>query len=404
MPDLLLITLTGADRPGLAASLFAALAELPVELIDVEQVEIHERLLLGILVDPGPAGGAVQARVAAEAAGLGLAVEFAAVGPPPPRRGRGHHHVTVLAPALTAGEFGRVLAVVAGCGANVDQIVCLSRRPVVSYELVVAGGEPDRLRRELTAVAAATGVDIAIERSGLHRRAKRLIVLDVDSTLIQGEVIEMLAEHAGRRDEVARITEEAMRGDLDFEAALRARVALLAGVPAAATDEVARGLVLTPGARTLVRTLRRVGYGIAIVSGGFTQIIEPLAADLGVERATANTLEVAGGVLTGRLVGPIIDRAGKATALERFAADAGVALAQTVAVGDGANDVDMLARAGLGIAFNAKPAARAAADTVLNVPFLDAVLFILGISRQEIEAADEESPANERSPGDEDTG
>jgi phosphoserine phosphatase len=199
----------------------------------------------------------------------------------------------------------------------------------------------------------------------------------------------MLAQYAGVAAEVAAVTRRAMAGELDFEASLRERVALLAGVPETAFDEVRGRLLLTPGARTLVRTVQRLGYTVGVVSGGFSQVVEPLAADLGLDFAAANTLEVAGGQLTGGLVGPVIDRAGKAAALERFAAAAGVPLAQTVAVGDGANDLEMLARAGLGIAFNAAPAVAAAADARLSVPYLDAVLFLLGISREEVLSADE---------------
>jgi phosphoserine phosphatase len=201
-------------------------------------------------------------------------------------------------------------------------------------------------------------------------------------------VIELLAERAGQGAEVARVTEEAMRGELDFEASLRRRVELLAGLPAEALDDVRKAVQLTPGARTLVRTLQRLDHEIAIVSGGFTQVTDALVEELDLDYSAANTLEIEDGCLTGRLVGPIIDRAGKAAALERFAAAAGVPLAQTVAIGDGANDLDMLAKAGLGVAFNAKPVVREAAQVSLSVPYLDAILFLLGISREEVEEAD----------------
>ncbi len=215
--------------------------------------------------------------------------------------------------------------------------------------------------------------------------------MDVDSTLVQGEVIEMLAERAGCLDDVARVTEAAMRGELDFEESLRERVALLAGLDASALDKVYDAIVLSPGARTLVRTLKRLGYRFAIVSGGFTQVTDRIADDLGIDFAAANELEVVDGKLTGRIVGPVVDRAGKADALRRFAAEVGVSQAATVAIGDGANDLDMLAAAGLGIAFNAKPVVQKAADTAVNVPYLDAILYLLGISREEVEAADAET-------------
>jgi phosphoserine phosphatase len=216
-------------------------------------------------------------------------------------------------------------------------------------------------------------------------------VMDVDSTLLRGEVIEMLAERAGCLSEVAAVTELAMRGELDFEQSLRRRVALLEGLDASVLDEVYDALTLTPGARTLVRTLTRLGYRFAIVSGGFSQVTDRLAAALGIHFSAANELEVVDGRLTGRIVGPVVDRAGKADALRRFAVEAGVALAATVAVGDGANDLDMLSAAGLGIAFNAKPVVQEAADTTVNVPFLDAVIYLLGITREEVEAADAEA-------------
>jgi phosphoserine phosphatase len=244
------------------------------------------------------------------------------------------------------------------------------------------------LRADLGRESVERGVDVAVQRAGLHRRAMRLVVMDVDSTLVSGEAIDLLAARAGCAAKSAEVTAAAMRGELDFAAALRERVALLAGLEASVIDEVRAELRLTPGARTLIRTLRRLGYKCGIVSGGFTQFTDPLAADLGLDYAAANTLEIDGGRLTGQLTGAVIDRAGKARALQDFAASCGVPLSQTVAVGDGANDLDMIAAAGLGIAFNAKPAVRDAADASLSVPHLDAILHLLGISRDDVEAAD----------------
>jgi phosphoserine phosphatase len=205
--------------------------------------------------------------------------------------------------------------------------------------------------------------------------------------LIQQEVIELIGKRAGKEAEVREITERAMRGELDFEASLRARVALLSGLPESVLDEVRSEILLTPGARTLVSTLKKLGHSVAVVSGGFTSVIEPILQDLEITHYRANTLEIVNGELTGNIVGDVIDRAAKATALREFAALEGVSIEQTIAIGDGANDLDMIAAAGLGIAFNAKPAVKAAADSSLSEPYLDSVLYLLGITREEVEEA-----------------
>ena len=388
----LLITVTGRDRPGLTSRLCEVIAGLGARIIDMEQVVIRERLILGILVSLGDEEGLAREALTATADELDVHVEFESMAARRPGGDPARHYITVLGQPLRAEALAGVARRIAGCGANIDRIVRLSRYPITSFELLVSGGDQSRLRSELSIEAAAQRIDVGVQRATLYRRAKRLIVMDVDSTLVQGEAIELLAEHAGCQAEVADITRRAMAGELDFEQSLRRRVALLEGLDVAAVDHVRDHLVLTPGARTLLRTLKRLGFVLAIVSGGFTQITDDLKRRLDLDYAHANTLEIIDGRLTGNLVGPVVDRAGKAEALTRFADDAGVPLSQTVAVGDGANDLDMLDRAGLGIAFNAKPVVRRAADTAVSVPYLDAILFLLGITREEIEAADAEDP------------
>jgi phosphoserine phosphatase len=398
----LLITLTGRDRPGVTSRLFTVLARFPLSVVDIEQVVIRGRLVLGVLTscDEPPDLTAIHRSVTSMAAGLGLDAEITTGSAEPGQGGAGYGaaaeqlHVTVLGHPLRPDAVAAVAGRIAASGANIDRITRLASDPVTCIELDVSGTEPGPLRAALARVAADSGVDVAVQRGGLHRRAMRLIVMDVDSTLIQEEVIDLLAARAGCADEVAKITESAMRGELDFAASLRERTALLAGLDASVLDAVRASLRLTPGARTLIRTLQRLGYKCGIVSGGFTAVIEPLAASLGIDYVAANTLEVADGKLTGRVLEPIIDREGKTEALRRFARTAGVPLAQTVAVGDGANDLGMIAAAGLGVAFNAKPMVRDAADTALSVPYLDTVLYLLGISRDAVAAAE-----NDTSPG-----
>jgi phosphoserine phosphatase len=385
----LLVTVTGRDRPGVTSALFAALGGIDAPVVDIEQVVIRGKLVLGVLLRAQPSTEQkVRSSLSAALTPLGMDVEVTAGSDDggPVRRGRSH--VTVLGHPLRPAALGGIAGCIADYGGNIDRIVRIAHYPVTAVQLEVSGADPALLRQQLSLAATSLGVDVAVERSGLHRRAKRLVVMDVDSTLVQGEVIEMLAEHAGCAEEVRGVTEAAMRGELDFAESLRARVRLLAGLDASALDAVRRELELARGARTFVRTLKRLDYRLAVVSGGFSQVTDGLVADLGIDYAAANTLEVVDGRLTGELVGPVVDRAGKAEALERFARAAGVPLSQTIAIGDGANDLDMLAKAGLGIAYNAKPVVRGAADASLSVPYLDAILFLLGISREEIETAD----------------
>lgn len=388
--DTLLITLTGKDRPGVTSAIFGALAHTGVNVVDLEQILLRRRLVLGVLVTAPSDVKRLRRSIEKVAADLGMTVEIEQGTGDNKARREGRSHVTVIGSPLKASAMAAIAGRIADLGGNIDRIERMARYPVTAIELDVSGAEPASLRSQLAREAAALAIDVAVQPASLLRHATRLIVMDVDSTLIQGEVIEMLAAHTGFEAEVAAVTEAAMRGELDFEQSLRERVRLLAGLDASVIDTVYDSIVVNPGARTLVRTLRRLGYRFAIVSGGFSQITDRLAEELGIHRSRANTLEVVDGKLTGGLVGDVIDRAGKARALREFAADLGVPEAATIAIGDGANDLDMLEAAGLGIAYNARPVVREVADTALNVPYLDAIMYLLGITREEIEAADAE--------------
>lgn len=384
----LLITLTGKDRPGVTSRTMQTLSRHGVDVIDIEQIVLRQRLVLGLLVSAPADVVQLEEDLRAVAADVDMVIDIEPGTGDNRTRPHGRSHVTVLGTPLRASALAGITRKIADSGSNIDRIERMARYPVTAIDLHISGAEPDELRRLLAAEAAHQGIDVAVQPANLLRRSMRLIVMDVDSTLIQGEVIEMIAAHAGCEAEVAAVTERAMNGELDFAESLRARVALLKGVPASALDQVYADLQLTPGARTTIRTLKRLGYRFAIVSGGFAQITDRLAASLGIDFAAANELEVVDGLLTGRVVGEIVDRPGKARALQRFAEQLGISMAATIAIGDGANDLDMLNVAGLGIAFNAKPIVREAAPTAVNVPYLDTIMYLLGISRDEIEAAD----------------
>jgi len=387
----LLITLSGNDRPGVTRRLFSTLASYPVTVIDVEQLVVRSRLVLAIVVEVTGGDEAVAAtRTAVRhvAADLDMDVETVSGAAEDDERRRNRIHITMMGAPLTPRAVANVAAEIADRGGNIDRIRRVASYPVTAIVFEGSGVSVEDLRRPLAAVAAEQSADIAVQEAGLDRRGQYLVVMDVDSTFIQNEVIDLLADEAHVMAEVSQITERAMAGEFDFEESLRARAALLEGLPVSALDRVRERITLTPGARTLCRTLHRLGYRVALVSGGFTEVIAPLAAELGVSDVRANTLEVNDGLLTGRVIGPIIDRMGKRTALEEIARQHDIPSRRTIAIGDGANDVDMLAAAGLGIAFNAKAAARAAADTSLNVPYLDSVLYLIGVTREEIESAD----------------
>ena len=390
MDGTLLAIISGRDRPGVTAAVFDALRHTRAVVLDMEQLVVRGRLILAVLLGVDSADvGDVRAVVHEVATRVGMEVETLPGAPEEVAASRGRINVTVMGAPLPPGAVADLTVELAERGWNIDRIRRIASYPVTAV-VFEGSGEQDvsGLRRSLAEKSRALGVDVAVEHAGLNRRGQRLIVMDVDSTVIQDEVIDLLAQAAGHGEAVAAITESAMHGQMDFAESLRRRVAALEGLPVQALAEVAGAVRLTPGARTLCRTLKRLGYHVCLVSGGFEEVVVPVTAELDVDRIRANRLEVANGRLTGRVLGDILDRAGKRRALEEFAAEFDVPLSRTIAVGDGANDIDMLDAAGLGVAFNAKPAVRDAADTSLTTPYLDSVLFLLGITRDEIEEAD----------------
>jgi phosphoserine phosphatase len=385
-----LILVSGVDSPGITEALFEALSPFAVTILDIQQVVIRGRLILTVLISLSPAHAKSIEEDLEECAtklGVDIATAFESSDQKTIAPKKSLLHVVVLSQSLKPAAINAIAAVISEDGGNIERINRTASYPVTAIELTVSGADLATLRSALATTGSELGVDIAVSPGGLMRFATKLVVMDVDSTLIQQEVIELLGAKAGVQREIAKITESAMRGELDFEASLRARVALLKGLPETVLVDVQSEITLTPGARTLVRTLKKLGHHIALVSGGFEPVIAPLATELGIDHMRANNLEIADGKLTGELVGPVIDRAGKATALRDFAAEHNVDLDQTIAIGDGANDLDMIAIAGMGIAFNAKPAVKAAADSSVSAPYLDSVLYLMGISREEVEEA-----------------
>ena len=385
-----LILVSGVDSPGITRALFETLAPFAVTILDIEQVVIRERLILTALISLNPDHAeAIEADLneCAEKLSVDIATSFGAQEGASIAAKSGLVHVVILTTELHPRSIAAVAEAISEQQGNIERIHRTASYPITAIELTVSGANTAKLRQSLAAVSNEYSIDIAVSPGGLMRWAKKLVVLDVDSTLIQQEVIELLAAHAGVEVQVREITERAMRGELDFRQSLESRVALLAGLPETVIADVRGQIVLTPGARTLVETLHKLGHNVAVVSGGFAAVIEPILKDLGITHYRANTLEVVDGKLTGKIVGEVIDRAAKATALRDFAKIVGVELEQTIAIGDGANDLDMIAIAGMGIAFNAKPAVKAAADSSVSAPYLDSVLYLLGISREDIEEA-----------------
>lgn len=387
----LLLTLTGPDRPGITRQACEIMAGYDVDILDIEQIVVRGQLVLSFLVsEPVATVGGLHLSEAVRAFGTSQGFDVRThVGDAEADPSRHERiQITVMGSPLRPTAIARVAAEIAQRGGNIDRIRRIASYPVTAVVFEGSGADVADLRGALAASAVESGVDIAVQAAGLDRRGQHLVVMDVDSTVIRDEVIDLLADEAGTHAQVAEITERAMAGELDFSESLRARVALLEGLPVDVIARVRDRITLTPGARTLCRTLRNLNYRIALVSGGFTEVISPLAAELGVDHVRANSLEVVDGRLTGRVTGEIVDRAGKRAALIELAREYGIPMSRTIAIGDGANDVDMLEAAGLGIAFNGKAAARDAADSSVSVPYLDSVLYLMGIAREEVEDAD----------------
>jgi phosphoserine phosphatase len=385
-----LVTVTGKDHPGITARLTGILAEAGAELLDLEQVVVRGRLTLCLLIRPPETRGVLKELLFASKE-LGVDLDFQVVDAPPApdaASGPSRYVVTAVGRALGARELHAVATRLAEHSANIERISRLTEGGLGSVEVHVTlprEGNPEALKRALLELAMGSSFDIALQPEGLYRRAKRMVVMDMDSTLIRIEVIDELARAAGVGEQVAKITERAMHGEMDYDESLRQRVGLLTGLDASVLRRIAANLPLTEGAETLIRVLKRLGYRTAVISGGFSVAAEALKARLGIDYAFSNVLEEQDGKLTGRTLGPIVNARRKAELLESLAQSEGILLEQVIAVGDGANDLLMLERAGLGIAFRAKPKLRAAADTSISAGGLDSILFLLGLTSRELQ-------------------
>lgn len=377
-----LILVSGEDRPGITQSLMKVLSQFSVNVIDVEQLIIRDRLLLTVLItlDENHAEAvAADLSILQEEIGLDIAIDFV------------HHeqnnensellNVVIIGESIKPIGLAAVADEIARLGGNIIAIRRTATTPVLAIELniEIPNKSIKEVQRSLAKVAITNRIDLAVEPSSRAREAKRLVLLDMDSTLIQQEVIDLLAKHAGKLDQVSQITEKAMAGDLDFSQALSARVSLLAGLDQSVIELVRKEITLTNGAKELIETLHKQGHKVGVVSGGFLDVIEPILKDLKIDFYRANKLEIMNGKLTGKTEGAIIDRVAKFSSLQEFAKIEGVELSQTVAIGDGANDLDMIEAAGLGIAFNAKPKVAAAAATTISTSDLSTVLLLMGI-------------------------
>jgi phosphoserine phosphatase len=378
-----LILVSGEDRPGITEKLMSLLSEFSVLVLDIEQLVIRGRLILTVLIslDESHASAiAADLELLEKEIGFDIAIDFAeeqdsAENP-------ANLHVVIISDSLKPASIAVVAAELSKIQANISAIRRTSSEPLTAIELDISC--PDKSIKEvqklLAVVAISHKIDLAVEQGNGMRSAKRLVMLDMDSTLIVQEVIDLLAAKAGVAEEVSAITQKAMAGEMDFAQSLQARVSLLAGLNESMLSEVRGEITLTQGAEKLIQTLHSKGHKVGVVSGGFIDVIEPILKELKIDFYRANKLQILNGKLTGKLEGEIIDRAAKLKALVEFAKNEGVQMSQTVAIGDGANDLDMIESAGLGVAFNAKPKVAAAAATTISGSDLSAVLLLMGLS------------------------
>lgn len=395
MSERVLINVSGHDKPGLTSEITGIMAQYGARILDIGQAVIHDHLTWGILVEiPDEAKAPLLLKdVLFRVHELGLHVRFAPVSQEEYEqwaagRNRGRYIVTLLARDISAEQIARVSGITARHGLNIDTITRLSGRPsldmtrnrIACVEFSVRGqpANLDQLRADFLQIASELNVDIAFQEDSIFRRNRRLVVFDMDSTLIEAEVIDELAKEAGVGEQVSAITERAMRGELDFKQSFTQRVALLKGLDAEVLERVSARLKLTEGAEHLIRTLRGLGYRTAILSGGFTYFARDLQRKLGIDYIHANELEIEDGKVTGRVTGQVVDGQRKAQLLLEIAEREHVRREQVIAVGDGANDLPMLSQAGLGVAFRAKPVVKESARHAISTLGLDAILYLIG--------------------------